>query len=389
MRAAWVLVLAAAWLPGGAPVRAQAAPGAGSLPSCPISGQPASQPDPEQAPEYSRAMWLRDATRMADLVVRGEMLAGDAPVLRVAEVLCRASWGVREGRQELPLVPVRLAPAGHGIFLLVRAPRGYLVLNPDGGPVAPAEWGALGAGHARVGSPEVELHEGEQQIYRSYRRDGDAVWHGAETSVTGGLWMVSLHEHGTLVVQFGFEQDRLERVSKVPAQGRGFFVQYRQGRLWRFEHYLDGEQDGLFRTYDPGTGRIAEEVHFRAGVRHGVARTFDARGRVGHQARYDNGLVLPVVLPTEHHARAGAPAPGASLTPLDDGRVYYAAPPELMARIRPGMTARQVANLLGLPVSPGMGVVFPAFRCEEALHVEFRGRRVARVYTLPNGAHCM
>jgi hypothetical protein len=358
--------------------------GTSTLSTCPVPEQPVLPAAPEQEPVYPRAMWLRDAARMADVVVRGEVLVAPAPVLRVAEVLCRASWSERDDRQELPLVPVRLAPGERGIFLLTRAPRGYLLLNPDGGPVMTDEWRALGAGQPRVSSPEVELHESAHQLYRSYRRGGDAVWHGAATSNTGGLWMVSLHERGALVAQLGFEQDRLERVSHVPARGRGFFVQYRQASLWRFEHYLDGKKEGLARVYDPSTGHIAEETRFRAGVRHGVARRFDARGRASHQARYDAGLVLPVVRPT----RAGGPVPGTSLTPLDDGRVYYAAPRELMARIRPGLTARQVANLLGLPVSPAMGVVFPAFRCDEALHVEFRGQRVARVYNLPNGAHC-
>jgi hypothetical protein len=372
------------WLPGIAP--GHAGPAARSPAMCPDTFEPAPGLDPERAPEYSRSMWLRDAVRIADLVVRGEVLAGGAPVLRVAEVLCHASWGVSEDQQELPLVAQRLPAAGQGIFLLARAPRGYLVLDPDGGPVTSAEWRALAAGQASAGAPAVDLHESDHQLYRAYRRDGNEIWHGAETSVTGGLWMVSLYQHGALVIQLGFEQGRLERVSHVPARGRGFFVQYRQGVPWRFEHYRDGKKDGLSREYDAEAGRIEEEARFRAGVRHGLARSFDARGRVSRQARYENGLVLPVVRPT---VRGGRPAPGASLTPLEDGRVHYAASRELMARIRPGMTARQVADLLGLPVSPAMGVVFPTFLCDEALHVEFRGRRVSRVYRLPNGAHCM
>jgi hypothetical protein len=379
------------WLPGIAP--GHAGPATRSPATCPDMFDSAPRLDPERAPEYSRSMWLRDAVRMADLVVRGEAQAGGTPVLRVAEVLCRASWGAGEDRQELPLVAQRIPAAGQGIFLLARAPRGYLVLDPDSGPVTPAEWSELAAGKASAGAPGVELHESDHQLYRAYRRDGDEIWHGAETSVTGGLWMVSLHQHGTVATQLGFEQGRLERVSHVPARGRGFFVQYRQGRLWRFEHYLDGEKDGLSREHDPETARIAEEARFRAGVRHGLARSFDARGRVSHQARYENGLVRPIVRPAVRGRRAGVrtggPAPGTSLTPLEDGRVYYAAPPEVMARIRPGMTAQQVADLLGLPVSPAMGVVFPTFLCDEALHVEFRGRRVSRVYKLPNGAHCM
>jgi hypothetical protein len=388
-RTALVLALAAlAWPPGIAP--GHTAPATRSPATCPDTFDPEPGPDPERAPEYSRSMWLRDAVRMADLVVRGEVLAGGTPVLRLAEVLCRASWGVSEDRQELPLVAQRLPAAGLGIFLLARAPRGYLVLDPDGGPVTPAEWAALAAGSpsagAPAGAPVVELHDSDNQLYRAYRRDGDEIWHGAETSVTGGLWMVSLHEHGALVMQLGFEQGWLERASHVPVRGRGFFLQYRQGRLWRFEHYLDGAKDGLSREHDLETGRIAEEVRFRAGVRHGLARSFDARGRVSRQARYENGLLRPIVRPS---TGAGGPAAGASLTPLEDGRVYYDAPRELMARIRPGMTARQVADLLGLPVSPATGVVFPSFLCDEALHVEFRGRRVSRVYTLPNGAHCM
>ncbi len=84
-------------------------------------------------------MWIEDSLAVADAVVIGtpRRAGDDSAKLEVAKVL----WGNANGNSAIALrPPYRCTFDAQGIWLLVRRPRGYLLINPDERPMAQTEW---------------------------------------------------------------------------------------------------------------------------------------------------------------------------------------------------------------------------------------------------------
>ncbi len=332
---------------------------------------------------YTRGMWLADSLATTDLVVAGSIRRdGKAPRLAVTEILCGGVHPPFNTPAGVLTLDYRMPDdSAAGVWMLARTPRGYVSLNPDPGPMPRAEWDRL-TDRARPAppAPALRLYETPSQLFRYYERDGKEVRYGVEVSFVSEVFF-HLWAEGERVMGRAFTRERLERVWRRPPTGRGFSLQwYHGGGLWRGDHWLDGELHGMFQSYY-GTGKPRETVRWERGRRHGWTRSYDEDGRLEYSARYDRGLIVPVI------RYKGPPGP-AELHFTHDGGIYYSAPDELIHRIRVGMTARQVSDLLRLDVSLKMGVRFSNWRCDEALIVRFEKRRVAKISHLPNGSHC-
>ena len=305
-----------------------------------------------QAPTFSRELGLDFAISMADAVVEGPL---DASGLRGTTLCAEArELGIEVRGPHPHHTDVR----GEGVWMVVKTPQGYLVLNPERTPLERNEWEALVA-----------------------RAEPRSAEHGVEISGTGGDVHVVLRELGESQARIAFDRNGLERVVLNPPTGRGFMLQNARGALWRWEHYVDRELHGTTRTFERGSDRLRSEAHYRNGRMHGRVRHWED-GRVTRDVTYEDGLIAPVV------SYSGEPG-DARIHYGSDGDVSYSAPDDVMDAIRVGMRVRDVVQLLKLPVSPEMGVRFPSYRCEEALTIRFRRGQVAEREILPNGAHCM
>lgn len=329
----------------------------------------------DAAPTFTRELWLDFAISMADAVVEGNI---DESGLR-GETLCAEAR--EEGIEVRGLHPFHRQVRGDGIWLVVRAPLGYLVLNPERTAITRSDWDELVARSEPRSEPPTEEHASSQQIFRTIQHQGEAVWHGVEISGVGDLQQLTLYERGESCARIAFDADGIERMIVNPADGRGFMLQWARGALWRYQHYLDAELHGTSQIFERGTDRLRFEAEYRRGRVHGRLRRWDET-RVIEDVVYEDGLITPVV------AYSG-PAGDSHIHYDHDGSVSYSATRDVMDAIRVGMRAREVSDLLKLPVSPAMGVRFDHYRCEEALTIRFRRGRVVERELLPNGAHCM
>jgi len=349
--------------------------------------------DTRSPPEYPRQDWLRDSLRSTDLVVVGTPRRSppDQAFLEVTRILfaephsaAKVSAGV------IPILPdrFRFTDPCHGIWILIRTPAGFTSTNPDALPLDERTWprikGQIATNIYRDVPGPLREHESKHQLYRTFDQGGTEVSHGINVHLSDRIF-TELHARGRLLHTRAWDRaGRLERVAKLPRKGPGFFLQWRDGKLLSFSHFLDGQLTGTERTYYPDSGRLRHEVNYQAGVRHGEEQAWDEQGKRLFHERFEHGFLPPVI------AYRGSKKPVASLTKGADS-LYYSAPRWLMNIFLSrgvGMTTKEVSTLLQLDFSERSGITFPHYRCDESLDIEFRAGKIAKVSILDNGVHC-
>jgi hypothetical protein len=351
---------------------------------CALSTALAAAPD---GVDYDRRAFLEDSLRSMDLVVLGTPRRGpDAGLggeLQIEQVLygeIHRSCLLREGVARV--LPPRFAWGKRGIWILQRASTGYYAVNPGAEPLSKDEWEAAPRSgidplNARRGLVE---HDTGGQLHRDYQKEGKTLWHGTSVIFSGELIVDAYQDGEVLFTRRWDAAGQLALIRRVPAKGPGFVLGFDGGRKTLEERFLDAEPDGVARRFDARTGRKRQEVEWKKAVRDGWARSWREDGSLEHEVHYQDGLALPIV----HYEGK----PGEATVYRKGERAFYSSPREVTQSIREGMTAAEVSQILKLDFSLSQGVVFPSYRCEEALHVEFQDGRVSRVYELPNGAHC-
>jgi antitoxin component YwqK of YwqJK toxin-antitoxin module len=338
---------------------------------------------PDAIPEYDESTWLEDSFRTADLVVVG---TPEVAGLRVEKVLL---GDVHPSQQLQPgllrVVPSRFTTGASGVWMLSRTPQGYFGINPTSAPLSVDRWQKLSAlpRPARP-TPPKNLKETDtgNQIYRTYEKDGRTLNYGTDVSIGPDQVIFSIYEESGRVWMRGFDDaGRLERIAPMPARGRGFFLQFRKGQVWNFEHFLDREQDGLERTYFEDGVRIRDQKEWRRGALNGWSRTWREDGTLEFEANYEDGLRTPIV-----HYR-GKQKSAARLS-RNGQSARYSAPRELMGKFHPGMTTTQVSELLRLDFSEADGIAFVGYACDEDLVISFKDHRISEINRMPNGSFC-
>ena len=352
-----------------------------------------------QAPTYDRSMWLEDSLAIMDAAVSGtprrnvvehegrEVVEARLEIGSIEYGVLEPSLRTKDGDVKL-IAPYRAEWGSSGTWLLLRAAKGYFLINPTVAPLDREEWNGLAVAlrkKVKLDRPLTE-HVSENKIYRTYM-DTDAnreVWHGSNVFGFGDDTICAeLLVHGRRVLFLGWDwQGRLERVTRGCADpGRGFHMCYHQGNLWQFRHSLDGKWEGLSRVYYRGKpSQLKEEIHWHKGLRDGVSRTWDITGKLTSETVYEEAFIAPVV-----HYRGGE-AGRASLHKSAHG-VSYSAPGDIMAALKVGIATHEVSQLLKLDFSERSGIRFRFYLPDTYLHITFSDGRISERSTGPNGVH--
>jgi len=68
-------------------------------------------------------------------------------------------------------------------------------------------------------------------------------------------------------------------------------VYIREGHPLQVVHYIDGLQDGISQSFNPGTGKVLREAEYKHGVLDGWVTTYAADGTVTSRVLYADGKV--------------------------------------------------------------------------------------------------
>jgi len=335
-------------------------------------------PQAQAAPTYDRTAWLVDSAVAADLVAVGTPGANRS-TLAIERIVCGEPDPKLGDATHVTTVGPRFADE-RGVWILTKTVAGYYATNPEAHPIAEAEWQSAAANLPHRAPDKLDEQIYNAQILHAYQSDGNLVDQDVTLESNGELYVqLSIRDVNRIGRRIG--RDGLELVYHLPAKGSGFELRYDHGRLADFANYLDGVKDGLSQRIYPDTGRIREEVHYQRGVQHGVATSWTPSGAVEYRAVYDQGLTGKIVRFT------GKKTGGATLYRLED-RVTYAAPNDVLGKIRAGMTVRELSALLQVDFSEDNGLWFPHLSCEWGLRIVLGAGRVKEVRRQPNGAFC-
>jgi hypothetical protein len=353
--------------------------------------------DTTKVPVYTPSMWLEDSVATLDAVVEGKaVLEGNSQGRRAVggrlddvkvkygaiEEGCRTS----EGGIRLAS-PYRVNPNSRGIWLLLRAPHGYVAINPTSMPLRQAEWEQVSQQlklRRELAEPLREHIDGPS-LYRTYRDEAQdrEVWHGCNVFTHDEDVHCQLYQHGTRILCRDFDRDgRLSFVFR-PIRGSdlSFALRCRNERLRSFSWYKSVKKKGVSRTYHTGNTRgLKEEIHWKDGLRHGVSRTWDEKGALLSEVTYEEGFIPPII-----RYRGEEPS-RARIYRSEDG-ISYAAPRDIMHGFRVGMTTSEVSQLLKLDFSEGTGVLFRFYLMDRYLHVSFEDGRISKISSGHNGVH--
>ncbi len=338
-------------------------------------------------PVYDRAMRLADGIAVSELVVVGTALRGEKPSgrMQVHEILFgKVNQDGRGDDGSLVLAKItRVAWRKRGVWLLVRTQGGYLSVNPDVEPLSLDEYRRLKRPkrHWTDARDLVAQGSGTHQLFYTYPdpNSGNAVWHGPNTYAIGREVVVDFRQHGERVFWIRWESNgQIDRVSRYPVKGHGFFLKLEGDRVVWFGHYKDRQHHGLERRYytnrrDPPRF----EKHYTDGVVDGVAREWDKDGKLVSHVNYESGLIPPIVRYT------GKGSAGIKMYRTQDGVNYVGSP--AVTNIKLGMTTEQVSEVLKVDFSPASGIHFPTFHLDLYLHIAFKDGKVSAVKTGHNG----
>ena len=130
-----------------------------------------------------------------------------------------------------------------------------------------------------------------------YYPDGEMVYHGRYVQFwesgkkhSKGLWVdgkkegewIYWHDNGRIAKKGSFRNGKLE--------GRWVYVTA-NGRPKHRDHYQDGKRHGELIVFDKATGtRVVRKVHFKNGVKHGLAIEYFANGNVMQSTNWVDGV---------------------------------------------------------------------------------------------------
>lgn len=348
----------------------------------------------QTAPRYDRSMWLAHSLATADLVVAGTpriIAAGEndsveSARLDVAEVLYgKIHPSLRLGDDGLKLIPpYRFKWDSSGLWILLRTPDGCFSMNPSDAPLDRSRWNRLAKTLAKrdASHPPLSEHATESgQLYRTYRNEmtQEEVWHGTNVWRHDGIYTELLKDGKRVFFRFWDAHGRLDSVRQIA--DKGYFLDYHQGKLFRFGHYRGGKREGVSRTfYREKPSQVKEEIHWRNGIQYGISRKWDVSGKPALEERYDEGFIAPVT-------RYRGTEPSRCKLHKSEFGVGYSAPRDVADALEVGMTTAEVSELLKLDFSERSGIHFPFYNRDTFLKICFQNGRISERKTGPNGTH--
>jgi hypothetical protein len=362
-----------------------------------------SAPQDPDVPRYHRGMYLLDSLAVVDAVVLGVPRPPKSPpkgaeskakVLTAApppnfpsreppkppaatlEVVKTLFGSLHEdlhaGKDLVQLVgPHRCTWDAAGLWLLLRTPQGYFVLNPEPDPLPAGEWPLLSKMLAARPTPRSDLKEkgASHQVYRYYvdQKTGKDVWHGVNVWVGLKSMYTEWFEDGKRVLIRGWDDDgRLEIIHRP-----GLTIRFLGGRVWEFRRHEGERKIGLSRTYyHEKLDQRREEAHWQNGRRHGPTRQWDIKGKLLSEVLYETGFVAPVI-----RYRGKEPSRAKLHQTQDDN--WYEADRTLMDALKVGLTTAEVSELLRLDFSERDGIYFAEYEPRTSLHITFENGRIA------------
>ena len=342
-------------------------------------------------PRYHRGMWLLDSLATVDVIVLGTPRpppgANADPdtrtpparevkqlpaTLHVAKTLFGAlNADLCLGDDVVKLVrPYRCTWEEKGLWLLLRTPQGYFVMNPEADPLPSAEWTVLAKLLAARPKPRPALKEqsATHQLHHYYVNDKkEHVWHGVNVWVGLASVSMELYEDGRrTLIRAWDEQGRLEAIHRD-----GLSLRFLNGRVWEFSRSEAGRKSGVSGSYfQEKLDQPREQSHWHNGLRHGPTRQWDRSGKLMSEVVYENGFLPPVV------RYRGKETSRAKLHQTEDNNSYEA-DRELMDALKVGLTIAEVSELLKLDFSEADGIHFPRYEERTALHISFEKGRIA------------
>jgi len=350
--------------------------------------------DPMRRPEYTDPMWILDSVLTSDLVVRGtprRSNCGESACLDTDEIVCGDvdPWLVEEELELKLVLPNRVQWDEPGHWLLMKTVNGYYAVNPESAGLSSDQLAmAIDFWQHRPTYGDLNEHWSEHQIHRTRQTKGGKrpVWHGPNVSLSGDRISIDLMVNGTRVLTRSWNQTgQLTRIVRRPCSGRGFFLQWDGGHVIDWGHFRNGKRIGLRRKFFRSkSDQIREGIRYVDGVRDGLYREFNRDGTIVRELLFRDGLIAPVVKPNANRPGSDKELPTTAIS-ISDNDVSYIALHPVIDRIKVGMTAQEVADILGARISPAMGVMFETYHKDMYLAIVFENGRVSAINTGHNG----